>query len=1232
MKYFNLSPSTDINNQAYFDALDEKLNDQQVKNIAVIGPYGSGKSSVIDSFFKNNEKYNYLHISLANFCENNFPESIEKQPIDPDSPEEVKLKKVDEQKIEEQILQQLFYQLDSNKIPFSGFKKIKQIDTKEQRKTLSYIIAWLFTLIFIPGIIVSLIENLQEITERGIVEFGNLIYWPTTLFNIAMLGIFAWGLFYLLQEIHNTIQKGQIKRITMKSALVELTEVSALNKHIDEIIYFFEATDKSILIIEDLDRFNSTELFSKLREVNLVINNSPKIKGNNKVVKFIYAIKDDVFTNNLNRTKFFDFILPIVPVINVNNSGDQLRKMIGDEKLLGSSFINDISLFIHDMRLLKNIVNEFILFNEVINEDNKKRRTALFSVILYKNLFPEEYCKEHKGEGLLKKVFTEVKNIILQDVLSSHNEKFEVLKVERDTILNNTVHNEEKLREEYVLEILKTHPGVYEISNELVSKFIKEESTFEKLYKNAIASSYITNLGHRTKEISFDAIQEKVNSEKTYKDRLKLIKLRNKGREEEIVSEINKTEKAISEIKRKKIAALVKLYKGHSWKAKIFENSNGSLSPEQDLLLLLLRKGYINESYPIYISYFYEGALTLRDFEFLLNIKNSEGDNFHAKLSKTDELLTRIDDDEYEYESTLNKDLIIALLNKADFNSDIRLELLLGQFQKLENVFEKIIVPLIEQLKGSQKTLQRFIELLVGKYYPVIWDAIEKQNLDEEKKEKYLKMFLFLSEENIQALNNYSSDENFKKYLAAKPNLVDFFVSVSEEEKLGVIRIIKALNLKFHNFEVKRLEDNPIFTHIYQNDNYELNYRMLYLILFNTCSLIEKEFKEIFDTKNYTCLYEADSERILSYVAENVETYVDDIYLQLESDQQESEDALLSFLESIDGQGDKKLFSKVLGKVSIKIEDLDKFGRDDLWSLFLENDCIYPSWNNIMCCYEYFDNQLNTGIVDWLNIRTVFEYITKNKLRVDNFPDEKEEVIYSLMNQILECDRLSNEAYEIIIQSLPYTFPKVNLGKELSRKKISSLINYKKIQFNVEHYDQLIKSGYIDELKKFAINNINIYLKDYLNFAYSHELNIGLLSSNLLSIGFKRKLVKRISIEKIADAKISELICNVLLKTKTLMADNKMFITVIKYCSKQNKKIQLLDKYLIRLSFAEITEILRSIGGDYKRASALRARPSWENNKLNTSLANKLKRNGFFSKIEFEGNEIKIVVRYPKTT
>ncbi|WP_225370228.1 YobI family P-loop NTPase [Methanobrevibacter arboriphilus] len=64
---------------------------------------------------------------------------------------------------------------------------------------------------------------------------------------------------------------------------------------------FFEATGHNVVIIEDLDRFQETEIFTKLREINLLINNSNKI---DRHVTFIYAIRDEMFTDK-DRTKFF---------------------------------------------------------------------------------------------------------------------------------------------------------------------------------------------------------------------------------------------------------------------------------------------------------------------------------------------------------------------------------------------------------------------------------------------------------------------------------------------------------------------------------------------------------------------------------------------------------------------------------------------------------------------------------------------------------------------------------------------------------------------------------------------------------------------------------------------------------------------------------------------------------------------------------------------------------------
>src|SRR5574344_1878042 len=55
------------NIEEYNKALSNALANNKVKNIAISGSYGSGKSSFIKTFEKNNAQYNFLDISLATF-------------------------------------------------------------------------------------------------------------------------------------------------------------------------------------------------------------------------------------------------------------------------------------------------------------------------------------------------------------------------------------------------------------------------------------------------------------------------------------------------------------------------------------------------------------------------------------------------------------------------------------------------------------------------------------------------------------------------------------------------------------------------------------------------------------------------------------------------------------------------------------------------------------------------------------------------------------------------------------------------------------------------------------------------------------------------------------------------------------------------------------------------------------------------------------------------------------
>lgn len=61
-------PELDEKKQPYIDAIKWAINNPEIKNIAITGAYGAGKSSIIDTFIKHeNMEKNTVKISIATF-------------------------------------------------------------------------------------------------------------------------------------------------------------------------------------------------------------------------------------------------------------------------------------------------------------------------------------------------------------------------------------------------------------------------------------------------------------------------------------------------------------------------------------------------------------------------------------------------------------------------------------------------------------------------------------------------------------------------------------------------------------------------------------------------------------------------------------------------------------------------------------------------------------------------------------------------------------------------------------------------------------------------------------------------------------------------------------------------------------------------------------------------------------------------------------------------------------
>ena len=127
--YVSLAPIKNADKDGtYCNALKYAIDSNEIKNIAITGNYGSGKSSVIKTFFEKleNKKYNPIYVSLAAFNKNDYIESINTQTTGEGKVKEIQVKNEFYHTLEKSILQQLLYQASENEVPLSRFKRISK--------------------------------------------------------------------------------------------------------------------------------------------------------------------------------------------------------------------------------------------------------------------------------------------------------------------------------------------------------------------------------------------------------------------------------------------------------------------------------------------------------------------------------------------------------------------------------------------------------------------------------------------------------------------------------------------------------------------------------------------------------------------------------------------------------------------------------------------------------------------------------------------------------------------------------------------------------------------------------------------------------------------------------------------------------------------------------------------------------------------------------------------------
>lgn len=1194
--YRDLTPESDTkNSEEYIRALHWAIKNKEVKNIALSGPYGSGKSSVIKTYLEKYPKTKYLSISLAAFS--TPTKSVNGEDDKTYSlADDWTLDDVDENVIEEGILKQLFYRVDVGKIPQSRYRKIKK---------LSY---WkMFFSLLMLTVVASVVYF--EINPNVLEDFKNTVINNGAFFHLnqwSSYAVFIVTIFVVLLLITTVLKyvmsNFRIANINLgdKASISKKEEKESIfDKSLDEIVYFFESTTYDTVFIEDLDRFNQPNIFIKLRELNTVINNYDNIK---RKVVFIYAIKDDMFKDE-ERTKFFDFIVPVIPYINATNSGEILRGLLKFEKGadgvyksknydISDRYIWKISPFVQDMRVLTNICNEFLVYKRTL-KTTKLKDEEMFSMITFKNLYPKEFAELQAERGIVKQAFQEKEKFVINE-----KQKLEEQIVPKREILEN-VHSDilfslQEIKHAFLGFLSYDNGTYYPLKNLQINnrsqysygEILKEDFDLTKFDNiNQLIIGYDVSNGYYEQSHTVSNVKQKMASEGSkYLKRMNDLKFSEKSKKQALISEIQNLEEKIAKID------------GYSLKELIDEFGEDFL-PEgiskYGILKFLLINGYINEGYVDYINYFHPNSITKDENDYLRSIRmRNKAKNYAFEIKNLQQVSDRIYDAEYRQTETLNYILTDFMLiqcsektNKKYYFDGFELDKGMEHYQFTKEYIER------------DQNVNEFVSELC-KYYRHMWKNIaEDVSLLDETKYKYLSLILNnATMDQIVILDEVEHSDCIKNFIVEDEKSLAYLNGVSADVLIELISRQSIIFREINNVGA----DAKVLNYIYQNDMYELNNSMISSVI----KFYHPNLADRIGNAHYTTILNADVNVLNNRIWNDFEDYINRFVLGIDENVSEDINAVEDIIERL-ANTNIELAIAVLDKEKVSWDDLDeccennveKDKKKEIWNYLLDNRRISYTWKNFESYYNEFG--ITIELSGWFN-QNCGDIVKSEK--TDKINNEcikniiiNSEITVQTAEQVADnykCD----EEIEFDVSKLP-------------EDKINLLIRKHYIRYSVSKTEK-IRNHARDSFGAYCKEYIDDFVNDLPSISLTESEIVMLLNDTTIDKKYKPGILKKISASSMTE-KLAKTIAN-----NQFNAD-KVYVECAWKILDNAGRHMLLVHHLQVYSIAEISRLLTELGGEWSKLSDNKSRHkeeiSIDVNGHNEKLLSQLQRKGFIT-------------------
>jgi hypothetical protein len=414
--YFSLAPKADLNKDEdnrfkyYYEHLSSVFANPELRNIALIGKRGAGKSSIIRSFDttkqtsseatdqQNSNNRKFLYISLTDFSDADNSVTVDASDI--------------RKKLEYSLLCQVLSRCDEYDLRNSSIKGIPL----DQRKLRPIRYTWFcVTMLLVMGLV------FENRFGALLASFGVPTIWRIRLhafgYVVAFILLVGGFLYYRRKQPESMKLKRLFFKVSnIEAEVVPSNECYCLDQYRFEIVHILDQIAEKIdrtVVIEDMERCGNPDvarqIMTRLRELNALVNTHRKSKHqaiNSKddytPIRFMYALSDDLLGYE-ERTKFFDTIIPVIPFVNKMNSCERLKAELKSYSIVPTekfeALLDQLSPHLTDYRLMRNILTEYFLLRgyckmvgpQHLAASNSDVESRIFAVAVYKCLFPREY-------------------------------------------------------------------------------------------------------------------------------------------------------------------------------------------------------------------------------------------------------------------------------------------------------------------------------------------------------------------------------------------------------------------------------------------------------------------------------------------------------------------------------------------------------------------------------------------------------------------------------------------------------------------------------------------------------------------------------------------------------------------------------------------------------------------------------------------------------------------------